>query len=519
MPADSFGFLAIFRRLKMHPALRDLGVVGASGFITAIAGMLVISVVGKAFGAALLGEYLLIRRMASWLQAGVQLPSGVALPRYVSASLDDPNSPKLAYFVSALLAACGIGLLTCFVLLVWRHRISGVLFGSSALDHLVLPLGVLLMGFAVHGAVYGYLQGILKMGRASALQLCDLAVFPLGTALVLRSYHSVSLLVTTSSILMIICACSFAFPFLRKGNFLVSLEKLKRHGYELISYGYSRVAHDFGLQALLSLPAVIAAHYFPMSSVGYLLLAGSFLTMVAAGTLPLAIILLSRVSRSIAQTGTDQLKTRVCYFVSALIELSVFICLQMILFADVFVRFWVGPSFLEGIRAIQIAILAVPFYFIHAGLRGVIDAASIKAYNAWNVCIAVAGFLVCVGLVQIFVPHAQLLEGLAAAGVMGMVILACCSTWTVMKLFEINLDWARLTPGICVGLLFGGLSFWLHDVLQYQPSLMALVAYEIALTATYLLVLGLINPPWVRFFRSNMLTYSSQQKEKPAISG
>ena len=280
MSADSIGFLPIFRRLKMHPALRDLGVVGASGFITAIAGMLVISVVGKAFGAALLGEYLLIRRMASWLQAGVQLPSGVALPRYVSASLDDPNSPKLAYFVSALLAACGIGLLTCFVLLVWRHRISGLFFGSSALDHLVLPLGVLLMGFAVHGAVYGYLQGILKMGRASALQIFDLAVFPLGTALVLRSRHSVSLLVNTSSILMIVCACSFAFPVLWKGNFLVSLEKLKRHGYELLSYGYSRVAHDFGLQALLSLPAVIAAHYFPMSSVGYLLLAGSFLTKV-----------------------------------------------------------------------------------------------------------------------------------------------------------------------------------------------------------------------------------------------
>jgi O-antigen/teichoic acid export membrane protein len=502
----------------MHPALRDLGVVGASGFVTAVAGMLVISVVGKAFGAALLGEYLLIRRMASWLQAGVQLPSGVALPRYVSASLDDSNSPKLSYFVSALLAACAIGLLTCCVLLVWRHRIGQLFFGSSTLEHLLLPLGILLMGFAVHGAVYGYLQGMLQMGRASALQICNIAVFPLGVAILLRSYRSVALLVIASSILMIVCACGFAVPFLRQGNFLISLEELKRHGYELVSYGYSRVAHDFGLQGLLSLPAVIAAHYFPMSSVGYLLLAGTFLTMVATGTLPLAIILLSRVSRSIAQTGTDQLKKRVSYFVSALIELSVFICLQMILFADVFVRFWVGPTFLEGIRVIQIVILSVPFYFIHAGLRGVIDAASLKAYNAWNVCIAGVSFVACVILVLIFMPHAQLLDGLAAAGVMGMFVLACCSTRTVMKLFEINLDWPRLTPGICVGLLFGALSFWLHDLRRYQPGLIALVAYQVALTATYLLVLGLINPPWVRFFRSNMLTYSSQPKEKSAIS-
>jgi len=496
----------------MHPALRDLGVVGASGFATALAGMLVISVVGKAFGAALLGEYLLIRRMASWLQAGVQMPSGVALPRYVSATLDEPDSPKVAYFVSALLAACGIGLLTCFVLLTWRHPISGMLFGSSDLDHLVLPLGIFLLGLGVHGAVYGYLQGILQLGRASALQLCNLAVIPVASALLLRSWHSVPLIVNTTGILMIFCAGLFAIPILQQHNILVPAEKLKKYGSELLSYGSSRVAHDFGLQGLLSLPAIIATHYFPVSSVAFLLLAGSFLTMVAAATLPLATILLSRVSRSIAQAGTDQLKTRVSYFVSALIELSVFICLQMILFADVFIKFWVGPTFLEGIRVIQIAILAVPFYFLHAGLRGVVDAAAIKAYNTRNVYIALAGFSACVVLVRILVPREQLLAGFAAAGVAGMMVLAFCTVWTVMRLFEAKLDWPRLIPGVAVGVLCGAVSFWLHYLLRYQPSLIALVIYEIALTAAYVLVLGLINPPWVHFFRNSMLTYSSPTK-------
>jgi len=496
----------------MHPALRDLGVVGASGFVTAIAGMLVISVVGKAFGAALLGEYLLIRRMASWLQATVQLPSGVALPRYVSASIDDPNSPKVTYFISALLSACGIGLLTCFVLLVWRHSISGLFFGSSELDHLILPLGVFLMGLAVHGAVYGYLQGNLQMGQASVLQICNLAVIPVVAAVLLRPRHSVSLIVNTIGTLMIVSACLFALPILHKRDFSISAEKLKRFGGELLSYGFPRVAHDFGLQGLLSLPAVIAAHYFAMSSVAYLLLAGSFLAMVAAGTLPLAIILLSRVSRSIALAGTDQLKVRISYFVSALIELSVFICLQMVLFADVFIRLWVGPTFLEGIRVIQIAVLAVPFYFIHAGLRGVVDAAAVKAYNTRNVYIALAGFLVCVVLVLIFVPQEQLLGGLAATGVVGMMVLASCTVWSVMQLFETRLDWLRLLPGVAVGFLFGGFSFWLHNFLQYQPGLVALAAYEIGLAGFYLLALGLINPPWVRFFRSTMLTFTSPTK-------
>jgi O-antigen/teichoic acid export membrane protein len=512
MPASSFRLGTLVRRLKMHPALRDFGVVGISGFLTALAGMLVIAVVGKAFGAVLLGEFLLIRRMASWLQAGVQMPTGVALPRFVSATLNDANSPKVAYFVSALLTACGIGLVTAFVLLIWRHQISGLLFGNPEQDRLVLPLGVFLMGLAVHGAVSGYLQGVLEMGRASTLQFCNLAVIPVLVAVLLRSRHSVPLIINTIGILMIFCSGLFALSILKDGSFLVPFEKLKSYGSELLSYGFPRVAHDFGLQALLSLPAVIAAHYFAMSSVAYLLLAGSFLAMVAVGTLPLAIILLSRVSRSIAQAGTDQLKTRMSYFVSALLELSVFICLQMVVFADVFIRLWVGPTFLDGIRVIQIAVLAVPFYFIHAGLRGVVDAAAIKAYNTRNVYVALAGFLACVVLMPSLMPREQLLDGLAAASVVGMAILAACTVWTVLRLFETNLDWPRLIPGIAVGMSFGGFSFWLHNLRQYQPSLVVLAVYEITLGCLYLLALGLINPPWVRFFRSNMLTYSSPSK-------
>jgi O-antigen/teichoic acid export membrane protein len=502
----------ILDRLVIHPALRDLGVVGITGFMTALAGMLVISVVGKAFGAVLLGEYLLIRRMASWLQAGVQMPTAVALPRYVSATLSDANSPKVGYFISALLTACGIGAVTVCVLLVWRHQISGLLFGSPAQDRLVLPLGVFLLGLAVHGAVYGYLQGVLQMGRASGLQFCNLAVIPILVAILLRSRHSVPLIVDVTGMAMIICSALFTLPILRNGGSLVRWEKLKEYGGELLSYGFPRVAHDFGLQAVLSLPAVIAAHYFAMSSVAYLLLAGSFLAMVAVGTLPLAVILLSRVSRSIAQAGTDQLKTRMSYFVSALMELSVFICLQMVVFADIFIRLWVGPTFLDGIRVIQIAILAVPFYFIHAGLRGVVDAAAIKAYNTRNVYKALVGFLIFVALMRLLMPKEYLLDGLAAASVVGMAILAACTVWTVLRLFETNLDWLRLIPGIAAGTFFGGFSFWLHSLRQYQSSLVVLIVYEIVIGCLYLLALRVINPPWVHFFRSSMLTYSSPNK-------
>ena len=135
-----------------------------------------------------------------------------------------------------------------------------------------------------------------------------------------------------------------------------------------------------------------------------------------------------------------------------------------------------------------------------------------KAYNTRNIYLAGVAFLVCVVLVRIVVPNPWFLGGLAGAGVAGMVVLACCTLWTVTQLFSINMDWRKLIPGIAVGVLLGALSFWIHNLLQYQPSAIALLAYEIALSATYLLVLVWINPPWLRFFRSNMLTYSSPSK-------
>jgi O-antigen/teichoic acid export membrane protein len=513
LSAEFFKLNVPVRRISFHPALRDLGFVGSSGFLTAIAAMLVIAVVGKAFGPALLGEYLLIRRMAAWLQFAVQIPSGVALPRYVAASPDSPESPKVSYFISALLTACSIGLLLCFVLFIWRDRLSALVFGSSTLSYLVIPLGIFLLGLAVHGAVYGYFQGILRMGWASALQICNLGIVPVLCAVLLRGYHSVSMIVNTIGVAMIVCACVFVVPVVRKRDFLVSRELLKKHGLELFSFGAARVSGEFGLQALLSLPAVIAARFFPISSVAFLLLAGSFLTAAAAATMPLGIILLSRVSRSIAEVGANQLQTRVSYFVSALLELSVFVGLQMIVFADAIVRLWVGPGFLDGIRIIQITIIAVPFYFVYAGLRGIVDAAAIKAYNTRSVYIACAVFFVSVILGTILVPRSHLLEGLAAAGVLGMMVLAGCTLWTVGHLFEMKIGWRGLLPGLAIGVLFGGVSFAFHATLGNQAGAISLLIYETVLALLYILLLMLINAPWVLFLRSVMVTYAAPKEQ------
>jgi O-antigen/teichoic acid export membrane protein len=499
------------RRFALHPALRDFGLTGAASFLTAIAAMVVIALLGRTLGAALLGEYLLIRRMASWLQAGVQLPSGVALPRYVAFSIDEPHSIKQAYFLSALLTGSGIALAISAILITWKGFLSHLFFGSAQLDHLVLPLSLLLIGLGAYGATFGYYQGALAMGRACALQLVNLVAVPIIAVLLLQQRHSIPLIVNVMALSMIGATATFSLPIIRRSEFRVSLEKFRKQTFELLSYGFARLSGDFSLQALLSLPAVIAAHYLPMSSVTFLLFGGSFLTAVAAANQPLAIILLARVSKSIAQNRISQLQMHLSYLVSALIESSFFACLQLIVFTDVIISAWVGPSYLAGLQVIRIVIIAVPFYSIHAGLRAAIDAAAVKAYNTRNALISLGTFLVLAVLSAIVLPHEHLLEGLAGSSVIGLLVLAACGFETLRRLTQINLNWAQIVLSLGVATILGMLSYFMHHSLHYRPGLIGLGVFEMMLSALYLVVLHVLGCRWIGFIFETIFQKISPQ--------
>lgn len=501
-------------RLALHPAFRDFAVTGTATFLAGAAAMVVISILGKSVGPVLLGEYLLIRRMASWFQAGIQLPSAVALPRFVAFNINESSLIKQTYFLAGLLTSCAIALLISVVLLFWRNALSYLFFGSANLDHLVLPLCLLLLGLALNGVVFGYYQGTLAMVWASALQVWNLALVPVVVTVFLRSRYSIPLIVNTIGLSMCVFACLFAWPIIREWAFGGTLVELKRRSSELLSYGFARIFGDMGLQAMLSLPAVVAAHYFPIGSVSYLLLGGSFLTVIGAATLPLGTILLSRVSRSVAQMQTEQLRLRVTQFINALIELSVFICLQMVVFSDVIVRGWVGSGFLGGIRIMQITILAVPFYFVYAGLRSVIDAAAVKAYNTRNIIISGSVFLLSIALIKICAPPRHLLAGLAVSGVIGLAVLAYCTLRTAQHLIHIELKWPRVLPGLCVAMMFGALSLFFHQWGHDEIGLPALLLYELFVAALYLIVMWMLRSSWVHFLLDSMFVTAAVKGAK-----
>jgi O-antigen/teichoic acid export membrane protein len=457
--------------------VRDLAVTTATQVIIFLSMLLVISLVGRLLGAALLGEYLLVRRVVSWLMSGVLLGLGVALPRYVAHTVGHSDGAPEKYFAATLvsLSTIAVGLGLC--LTVWQPLFAKVLFGSPEMKYLLFPLSLLIFGIAVHGAVYGYYRGVLAMGRANALQCCNSALVPLLAVALLATKHSVALIVDAMGAATLGTSLLFAAPLAHPLLNINALE-LRQYAWELLRYGVSRVPGDFAGSALFALGPVIATHYLPLSEVSYLLLGISMLTATGVTVSPLGQVLLSKVSMMLADNRLAAVQERLQHLVGAVLELSIFGCIQIVIFADSVIRLWVGSHYLERIGVVRAVVLTVPFYLFCSSLQSVIDAASVKPYNARNDLVALAVFLVTVCVVVKTVPNRYLLNSLALTLLWSYVVLAYLTGATVRKLYGVRLKWKTFIPATITGFVLASVTVAFHRMVDVGVGIAPVIIFE-----------------------------------------
>ena len=486
-------------RIGLNPLVLDLGLTAATGFTELVASLLVVSLIGRKLGAIALGEYLLLRRVYSWLQSGALLGSSTALPRYVAHALGKPATERAGYFRAAL--ACSGGVAACSGILfnAVRAPLAERFFGSAQRAHLILPLSLMLVGGAVHSVVYGYYRGQLAMKRANALQLCNLVLIPLGAVLALFRVGSVALIVNVVGVSMLVCAGLFAVPILAQLR-VAGPPRFRRQAAELLRYGVPRVPAGFLLGGLFALGPMIAAHRLPMARVSALLLGMSLLTGVASSADPLGMILLSKVSMMLAQDRVAELRAHLTHLQPAVLEIYAFTCLQLVVFADVLVRAWVGSRLLEEIVVIRLCLLAIPFYLLYASLRSIVDAAAVTAYNTYNIFVSVVIFLTLIAIAVKTVSLALLLKIIAGSQVAAIVVLACLTSRTVRKLYDVQVDWRRSARALSLGLLLGGTSLLLRWSQGFQTGFGQFLLIELLTGALFLGALKRLGSPWLPSF-------------------
>lgn len=493
---------AMREKAKLHPVIRDVLLSGATSVVVSAASLLVVSLVGRLAGPKEIAEYLLVRRVSSWILSGILLGIGMALPRYVAHVTGRPALQK-SYFSAGLVLALGPTVLLALIISLRARLFGSLLFGDSRFRTLILPLALVLIANAFHATVFGFYRGRLEMERANGLQFLNFAVFPLLSVLALWIRGSIAGLFGILALLTAASSAMMAIPIFReKGE---TRTRWRAISGELLRYGTSRIPGDLGLLGMFTVAPIIAAHYLSLPKLAPMLLGLGVLNVLGTSANPLNQVLLSKVTMMLAEGRRHQAETYIRYLLAGAIEMSVFVCLQAVIFADVAIRIWVGPKYLNDMVLIRILLAAIPFYLLYTALRCVIDAASVTAYNTRNIFFGLAIF-VAVLLVEVrTVPSSWMLISIATAFLVALVVLAWFTVGTIKQLYDVSFSWRASLPALafCAILALVGLLF--RRVEHFQTGSLEFISLEFFLTLSFLAFLRRQRSPWLMFLQDAFL--------------
>jgi len=479
------------RRLFVHDValtmVAEAAAMGSSLLLTAL--------LSRWMGARPLSEYLLLRRVLSWSVAATGLGLATGLPRYVAHCAGSSKRSEPVYFVAALACMLPMALLTAGVMVLNRVLFARWLFGDAAEAGLVTALALLIVGFSIHCAVYGYYRGLLEMTRANVLELTNAALLPLIVVAALAHSQTVATMMGITGMLMTISAALFAMPVLKRLR-SKPLE-LRARCRELLQYGVPRVPGEFGAAAITAIGPMLAVHFINITKVSPLLLGLNMLLVVGYAAGPVGVVLLSKVSMMLGRNEHEAVQSRLRLLITGVTELSVFACIQLAIFADVVVRAWVGPGFQGQMGVIRMVLLAIPFYLFFMTLRSTIDAATVKPLNTANVMVSLAVYVSLIVMCIAIFPLRTLLVGIAASLLVSQMLLALLTARTFRRFYGLGLPWRRLVPSFAAALALGGAAFAFRSW-QGGPTPVgeALVA-ELILAAVYLAILARLGSGWL----------------------
>ena len=465
---------------------------------TVVSTLLLTSMLSHWMGAHPLSEFLLLRRVLSWMLAGSLLGLATGLPRYVAHNASRRTSNGPVYFLAACMCAMASAVSCGAVLFAFRDSFARWLFGSVQEAGLVVGLALLLIGFAVHRTVYGYYRGVLDMARANILEICNVALLPLIVVALLYHRETVPAMMGVIGALTAISSIAFAVPVILNVH-TSSVIEVPGLCAELLRYGLPRVPGEFGAAALTALGPMLAAHYLQLAQVSPLLIGLNMLMVVGYAAGPLGIVLLSKVSMMLGQNQHFEVQSRLRLLLTAVTEASVFTCIQLAIFADVLVRAWVGPQFLTQMGVIRIVLLAIPPYLFYVALRSTIDAVTVKPYNTANVLASLAVYVILIEAWTRSPFGGSLLAGIAGSLLVSQILLGLLTVRTFRRFYGIGVPWRDLAPSFACAAVLGACALALRAFVGENVPLTFVIAAELLFTAAYLVVLAKRGSGWVLY--------------------
>lgn len=482
-------------KFRVRPIFKDIFLTFITQGIILIAVLFVYRLIGERFGPEGVGKYFLIKKVVGLFQPVILLGFGVGLTHYIAISKN--KEQRGAYIKSGGLTVISFALLFLLIINVLRGFFAKTLFGNINHTNLVLPFSFLLAGLILHNLTYSYYRGRLLVKVFNILQLINIGLVPIGILIFFRDI-TVEKLITLIGVGTIVIASVFSLFYVKELFGATKKWQFKNSLKTLLLYGLPRVPGIFALGGLLSLGPIFASHFTSIKEVGYLSISQSLLITIGTATAPLSLILLPKISNLIANKKQETIRQGLNFLIPAVIQCSIFISVQLILFSDAIIKYWLGPDFLKAVPIMQILFCSIIFYTIFETMRSILNAAKIKPIVAINASISLGVFLFLSGILLFLIKPLSSIISLSIAFTVGTACLGILTYASIRKIFNRSLknDLRYLLIAIVINILLIIPTILLKSIAASR--LYYLIIFEILIGTVYLAILWLLKMGWIK---------------------
>lgn len=377
---------------------KDLLLTFFTESIVLISGLLVYKFAANLVGKDAFSQYALCRRTVSLILPALTMGLTVGIPRYIAyASSNSRYQHRDNYFLAGISILFTSVLIFTGILNIFKSSFALLLFANAEYDNFIFPVSLMLIGLTLHAACYSYYRGRLFMVRANILQLLNSGVIPLIVFIFQPDIISVLSVTGLCWIVTSATALLLVFRNLEWHNTksLISCAK------ELFTYGIQRVPGDFGMAALISLPAIITAHISGIKEAGYVAFGTTILNMTGAIFAPLGLVFLPKASQLIAGKNMSKLKDyiRKLALLTFLLTLAGLVSFEI--FANVIIKIYLGETFGELVLVARIIMSGCLAYTFYVSMRSILDAFYVKSVNTINILVSLTIMLTAFVLVYV----------------------------------------------------------------------------------------------------------------------
>tara|TARA_B100001123_G_scaffold434001_2_gene559768 strand:- start:7481 stop:8902 length:1422 start_codon:yes stop_codon:yes gene_type:complete len=419
--------------LEKRLSLRtDFLITGLNG-VGAVLGIFVVSgYLARSLGLDALGEYLLVRRTVTASLGVLLFGLNVALPALLAKN-DDLG------FGDSAVAIYMLGTIP-LILLIGFVANSGFFTTPITFSRILF-----IVGFSLLTLAYALYRGHLNMVGANLLQFVAGTLVSMVAAYLATSVEQLLFMIGLGMTLI----SGVAFYRRNRG---IRWERFSgRETATLLKFGLVRVPGLLFQFFLLAGAPLLALTYLSLTDQAFLnagiSLVRSFLMVVG----PLGIVLLPRVSSSMAGGSKARLRSNLILLVKATLYYTAVIGLAMSnLSGEIFVL-WLGTVTETGVSASKLLLLSVPFFVLCAVLRSPIDAGSWRGYNSLIYGVGVSTMIGIFYSVIRSEPDPLIAAAWAFLG--GHIVAGAASLFVGKKLFDLKIFSLRYLLSIIIALL------------------------------------------------------------------